>query len=77
MSRAVNVQVVAKGNMPGEVLIKKFSRLVKKSGLIQEVRERRYYEKPSDKKRKERIRRKKLIKKANQERNKVVKGNRD
>ena len=77
MSRAVNVQVVARGNMPGEVLIKKFNRLVKKSGLIQEVRERRYYEKPSDKKRKERIRRKKLIKKANQERNKVVKGNRD
>ena len=77
MSRAVNVQVVARGNMPGEVLIKKFRRLVKKSGLIQEVRERRYYEKPSDKKRKERIRRKKLIKKANQERNKFNKGSRD
>lgn len=77
MSRAVNVEVVARGNMPGEVLIKKFNRAVKKSGIIQEVRERRYYQKPSDKKRKERIRRKKLIKKANQERNKVVKGNRD
>ena len=77
MSRAVNVQVVDRGNMPGEVLIKKFNRAVKKSGIIQEVRERRYYQKPSDKKRKERIRRKKLIKKANQERNKVVKGNRD
>tara|TARA_R110002020_G_scaffold124855_1_gene281967 strand:- start:584 stop:817 length:234 start_codon:yes stop_codon:yes gene_type:complete len=77
MSRTKNVEVVARGNMPGEVLIKKFSRAVKKSGIIQEVRERRYYQKPSDKKRKERIRRKKLIKKANQEQNKVVRGNRD
>ena len=77
MSRTKNVEVVARGIMPGEVLIKKFSRAVKKSGIIQEVRERRYYQKPSDKKRKERIRRKKLIKKANQEQNKVVRGNRD
>ena len=77
MSRTKNVEVVARGNLPGEVLIKKFNRAVKKSGIIQEVRERRYYQKPSDVKRKERIRRKKLIKKANQERNKVVKGNRD
>lgn len=77
MSRTKNVEVFARGNMPGEVLIKKFNRAVKKSGIIQEVRERRYYQKPSDKKRKERIRRKKLIKKANQERNKVVRGNRD
>ncbi len=76
MANPVNVQVVAKGNMPTEVLIKKFSRAVKKSGIIQEVRNRRYYEKPSDKRRKERIRRKKLIKKKNQE-NRVVKGNRD
>tara|TARA_R100001509_G_C4729801_1_gene169445 strand:- start:334 stop:567 length:234 start_codon:yes stop_codon:yes gene_type:complete len=77
MSRTKNVEVVARGNMPGEVLIKKFNRAVKKSGIIQEVRERRYYQKPSDVKRKERIRRKKLIKKANQEKNKVVRGNRD
>ena len=77
MSRTKNVEVVARGNMPGEVLIKKFNRAVKKSGIIQEDRERRYYQKPSDVKRKERIRRKKLIKKANQERNKVVRGNRD
>ena len=77
MSRTKNVEVVARGNMPGEDLIKKFNRAVKKSGIIQEVRERRYYQKPSDVKRKERIRRKKLIKKANQEQNKVVKGNRD
>ena len=77
MSKVVNVEVVARGNMSSEALIKKFSRSVKKSGIIQEVRERRYYQKPSDIKRKERIRRKKLIKKNNQEKNKVVKGSRD
>jgi len=77
MSGTKNVEVVAKGNMPGEVLIRKFIKAVKKSGIIQEVRERRYYQKPSDKRRKERIRRKKLIKKANREKNKVAKGNRD
>ena len=77
MSKVVNVRVVARGNMSSEALIKKFSRAVKKSGIIQEVRERRYYQKPSDIKRKERIRRKKLIKKNNQEKNKVVKGSRD
>ena len=77
MSKVVNVEVVARGNMSSEALIKKFSRAVKKSGIIQEVRERRYYQKPSDIKRKEKIRRKKLIKKNNQEKNKVVKGSRD
>ena len=77
MSKVVNVEVIARGNMSSEALIKKFSRAVEKSGIIQEIRERRYYQKPSDVKRKERIRRKKLIKKNNQEDNKVVKGNRD
>ena len=77
MSKPVHVEVVNKGNMPVEVLIKKFNRIVKKEGVMQEVRDRRYYEKPSDKRRKERIRRKKLIKKANQERNKFNKGSRD
>ena len=76
MANPVNVQVVARGNMPAEVLIKKFNRAVKKSGIIQEVRERRYYEKPSDKRRKERIRRKKLIKKRNQEQ-RLTKDNRN
>ena len=50
MGKPVHVQVVNRGNMPVEVLIKKFNRAVKKSGIIQEVRERRYYEKPSRKK---------------------------
>ena len=70
MGKPVNVQVINKGNIPVEVLIKRFNRAVKKAGVIKEVRERRYYEKPSDKKRKEKKRRLKLIKKMAQERNK-------
>jgi small subunit ribosomal protein S21 len=76
MANPVNVQVVARGNMPAEVLIKKFNRAVKKEGIIQEVRNRRYYEKPSDKRRKERIRRKKLIKRKNQDQ-RLTKDNRN
>ena len=70
MGKPVHVQVINKGNIPVEVLIKRFNRAVKKAGVIKEVRERRYYEKPSDKKRKEKKRRLKLIKKRPQERNK-------
>jgi|TARA_R110002020_G_scaffold18935_4_gene65628 small subunit ribosomal protein S21 len=70
MSHPVNVEVINKGNIPTEVLIKRFNRAVKKAGIIKEVRDRRYYEKPSDKRRKEKKRRLKLIKKMAQERNK-------
>ena len=70
MSHPVNVEVVNKGNIPTEVLIKRFNRAVKKEGIIKEVRERRYYVKPSDKRRREKKRRLKLIKKMAQENNK-------
>ena len=48
---AVNVRVVARRNESAEALIKRFSRKVRKEGVIEEFRERMYYEKPSDKKR--------------------------
>ena len=48
---AVNVQVVARRRETTEELIKRFSRKVRKEGVIEEFRERMYYEKPSDKKR--------------------------
>ena len=70
MSQPVHAQVINRGNIPTEVLIKRFNRAVKKAGIIKEVRDRRYYEKPSDKRRKEKKRRLKLIKKMAQERNK-------
>ena len=42
-----HVKVEARRNEPGERLIKRFSRKVKKEGIIDEVRERRFYVKPS------------------------------
>ena len=34
--------------------VKSLKKIMSKEGIIQEIRERRYYEKPSDKKRRER-----------------------
>lgn len=50
-SRAV---VTPKGNESGDRLIKRFSRKIKKLGLIEEVKEKRYHTKRSDKKRRAR-----------------------
>jgi small subunit ribosomal protein S21 len=48
---AVNVQVVARRRETTEDLIKRFSRKVRKEKIMEEFRERMYYEKPSDKRR--------------------------
>tara|TARA_Y100000310_G_scaffold338935_2_gene430034 strand:- start:597 stop:794 length:198 start_codon:yes stop_codon:yes gene_type:complete len=50
------VAVKREGNETGEQMIKKFIRKIKKSGLMDEVLDRRYYVKPSDKKRAEKKR---------------------
>ena len=52
-------------NMPAEKLIRKFIRKVKKAGIIEEVRERTYYTKPSDLKRLKRKKAKALRAKRN------------
>ena len=48
---AINAQVVARRRETTEELIKRFSRKVRKEKIMEEFRERMYYEKPSDKKR--------------------------
>ena len=54
----INVEVwVKKGDSP-ERAIKRFSRKVKKERVLDKVREKMYYEKPSDKKRRMAKRRK-------------------
>ena len=60
---AVNVQVRARRNESTENLIKRFSRKVKREGVIDEVKNRMYYEKPSVKRRREKVRRKRTLKK--------------
>ena len=67
-----NLQVKARRNESAESLIKRFNRKVKNSGIIKEVLERRYYEKPSVKKRKEKAKRNRVLKKLRQEQNKIT-----
>jgi len=52
--RQANVTVVPRKNEPIEKVIKRFIRKVKKEGIIEEIRDRRYYKKPSEAKREKR-----------------------
>tara|TARA_R110000824_G_scaffold101764_6_gene241720 strand:- start:2579 stop:2785 length:207 start_codon:yes stop_codon:yes gene_type:complete len=58
-----HVKVEARWNEPPEKLIKRFSRKVKKEGIIEEVRERRFFTKPSSIRRQKKLRRKRLSQK--------------
>ena len=53
-------------NEPIERTIKRFLRKVKKSGIADEYRKRRFFEKPSTKRRKQKLRREATIKKLRQ-----------
>lgn len=46
-----------------EKMIRKFKKLVKKSGVMEKLQEKRYYEKPSDKRRRKRNQQKRRAKK--------------
>ena len=63
-----NVYVQKRRNETDERLIKRFARKVKREGVLEEYRNRMYYEKPSVKRRKESIRRKTIMKKLRKER---------
>tara|TARA_R100000234_G_C4990903_1_gene175498 strand:- start:463 stop:681 length:219 start_codon:yes stop_codon:yes gene_type:complete len=47
-------------------LIKRFMKKFKKSGIMDELRDRRYYQKESDKRRRKKIQRKRILKKEQQ-----------
>lgn len=64
MSKPVNVEVVIHDQNQVERMIKKFSRKVKKSGLLEELRDRRYFTKKSVKRRLKRLKRKRLAQEA-------------
>jgi len=53
MSKVSNATVVARPREDADRLIKRFVRKCKKYGFLDEVRRRRYFEKKSDKKRRE------------------------
>jgi len=66
-----HVTVQARHREPADRLIKRFSRKVKKEGIIEEVRDRRFYKKPSTVRRQKKLRRKRVARKlADQQRNK-------
>lgn len=50
-NKVVNAEVVARPNEHAERLIRRFVKKCKRSGILDEVRSRRYHEKNSDKKR--------------------------
>tara|TARA_Y100000592_G_scaffold58458_1_gene91537 strand:+ start:5163 stop:5396 length:234 start_codon:yes stop_codon:yes gene_type:complete len=66
---ATNLTIKRRRNEPADKLVKRFIRKTKKSGIIDEVKERRYFKKPSERKREARrraiARQKKEILKAN------------
>jgi len=61
MGKGYHVEVKARRNEPTEKLIRRFSKKVREERILEEARERMYYIKPSVKRRRERIRRKKVL----------------
>tara|TARA_R110000824_G_scaffold5670_9_gene26112 strand:+ start:43642 stop:43878 length:237 start_codon:yes stop_codon:yes gene_type:complete len=71
--RAINVEVrleEVRGDQ--SKLIRKFNKKVKKSGILEEYRDRRFYEKPSAKRRRLKKRKMENARKAEQERNRKL-----
>jgi len=69
----LHVEVQVRDQEQIERMIKKFTRKVKKSGVLEEVRERRHYTKPSVKRRMKKLEKQRLIKIANEKRKKKLK----
>jgi len=61
--RPINVQTPVKKGESIDKAIKRFSRKVKKEGIIDAYREKMYYEKPSDKKKRLAKQREKILQK--------------
>ena len=53
---ATNLTIRRRRNEPMEKLVKRFIRKTKKSGIIDEVKEKRFFKKPSEKRREARRR---------------------
>jgi len=57
MSKAVNISVRPRRNEPPERLIRRFTRKVKKAGILEEFKKKQRYKKPSEVKREKNSRR--------------------
>ena len=63
MGKTVNVVITPRRNEAPERMIRRFTKKVKKEGILEEVRERSYYVKPSEKRRRKRRERKRVMQK--------------
>lgn len=75
MSKTVNVVITPRKNESPERMIRRFTKKVKKEGILEEVRERAYYIKPSQKRRKKRLERKRIMRKLQQQRDRANQNN--
>ena len=71
MAKNVNVKVDRKEGENIEKLIRRFAKRVKKEGILEEYREKMYYEKPSDKKRRIKTAQKRIAQKKREEQQKM------
>ena len=69
--RPINVSVEPRKNESIERALKRFSRKVKKEKILETVRDRMYYVKPSEAKRKQNKRRKAILDKLKRERDTI------
>ena len=65
--KPIQVEVRPRPNEPTERLIRRFVKKVKKEGILDEVRDRMYYEKPSVKKARQKRQRKRVMEKLKKE----------
>ena len=61
MKKTVNIAIKPLKKDTAERMIRRFTRKVKKSGILNEIRNRRYYKKPSQIRREKNIRRKREL----------------
>ncbi len=70
MKRSVNVEVSLRRGEAPERMIKRFIKKVKKEGILDEYRDRMYYTKKSEKRRREKYLKKRKARQANEQKNK-------
>jgi len=63
MKKPINVEITPRRNEQPERMIRRFTKKVKKEGILEEVRERKYYVKPSEERRKKKREREALMRK--------------
>ena len=63
MKKPINIEITPRRNEQPERMIRRFTKKVKKEGILEEVRERAYYVKPSEVRRKKKREREALLRK--------------